>query len=53
MLEDDPIILSVYARKNDLLKTPGWKRLKHIASKIVREKRKLKQMIHRIHISKG
>ena len=38
MIEDDPISLALYARKNNLLKTPGWKRLNHIAQDTVRKK---------------
>ena len=29
--QDDPVSVAMYAKKNDLLKTPGWKRCKHIA----------------------
>jgi hypothetical protein len=53
MIEDDPITLSIYARKNDLLETPGWKKLKHIASKMVYENRKIHQMLHNSYIFKG
>ena len=28
---DDPVSCAIYARENDLLDTPGWKRFKHIA----------------------
>jgi hypothetical protein len=28
---DDPMSCAIYARENDLLDKPGWKRLKHIA----------------------
>jgi len=52
-IKDDPITVAVYARKNNLIDLPGWKRLKYIASKIVRNKRTLRQLIHRIHVSKG
>ena len=32
MMEDDPITLAIYARKNNLLNTPGWKQLKRVAT---------------------
>jgi hypothetical protein len=28
---DDPVSCAIYARENDLLDKPGWKRFKHIA----------------------
>jgi hypothetical protein len=37
MIKDGPITLAVYARKNNLLGVPGWKRLKNIASKVAKE----------------
>jgi hypothetical protein len=52
-IKDDPITVALYARKHNLLNLPGWKRLKYIASKIVRDKRSLRQTIHCIHISQG
>jgi hypothetical protein len=30
---DDPVSCAIYARENDLLDKPGWKRLKHIAKR--------------------
>ena len=30
---DDPVSCAIYARENDLLDTPGWKRFKHIAKR--------------------
>ena len=29
--QDDPVSVAMYAKKNDLLKTPGWKCCKHYA----------------------
>jgi hypothetical protein len=37
MIKDDSITLAIYARKNNLLGVPGWKRLKNIASKVAKE----------------
>ena len=53
MIEDDPISLALYARKNNLLKTPGWKRLSHIAQDTVRERNKLRNMLHQYHVCQG
>jgi hypothetical protein len=53
MIEDDPITLAIYARKNDLLKTPGWKRLSHIAQDVAKERNKIRSMIHQYHVCKG
>jgi hypothetical protein len=39
---DDPVSCAIYARENDLLDKPDWKRLKHIAK---REK-KLTRMVN-------
>jgi hypothetical protein len=30
---DDPVSCAIYARENDLLDKPGWKRFKHIANR--------------------
>jgi len=53
MIQDDPITLAKYARQNNLLKTPGWKRLSHIVQDIAREKSTFRSMAHQYHISKG
>ena len=31
--EDDPVTCAIYARDNDLLEKPGWKRFKGIAKR--------------------
>ena len=32
IIKDDPVSVATYASENNLLDTPGWKRLKHIAN---------------------
>ena len=41
--KSDPITLAKYARDNDLLETPGWKRLRHYAKNEKKLNRMLKQ----------
>ena len=53
MIQDDPITLAIYARKNNLLKTPGWKRLSHIAQDIAKERSELKRVVKNYNIMKG
>ena len=33
MIKDDPVTMALYARKNNLLETEGWKRLRRIAKR--------------------
>jgi ATP-dependent phosphoenolpyruvate carboxykinase len=40
---DDPVTCAVYAKKNNLLDTPGWKQFKKIARRHKRLVRMLKQ----------
>jgi len=40
IIADDPVTVAIYAKDNDLLDTPGWKRLKRIANR----SKKLKRM---------
>jgi hypothetical protein len=47
MAADDPITLALYARANNFLDTPGWKRFRHIATAITKERSK----IHQYHVS--
>jgi hypothetical protein len=35
---EDPVTTATYAQKHNMLKQPGWKRLKHVASKLVDNK---------------
>ena len=49
MIKDDPVSLAKYAEENDLLDTPGWKRLKSITS----NKTKLNRMLHQAKQKKG
>ena len=44
MRHDDPVTLAKYAKENDLLNTPGWKRLKHYVKSAKAMKRNLKQV---------
>ena len=53
MIADDPLTLAIYARKNNLLKTPGWKRLSHIAQDLVKERNQIRNMIHQHHVCQG
>ena len=53
MIEDDPISLALYARKHNLLSTPGWKRLSHIAQDTVRKRNTFRNMMHQYHVSQG
>jgi hypothetical protein len=53
MIEDDPISLALYARKNNLLTTPGWKRLNHIAQDTAKARNKIRSMLHQYHVCKG
>jgi hypothetical protein len=42
MAADDPTTLALYARANNLLDTPGWKRFRNIA----KERNLINKMIH-------
>ena len=42
MIGSDPVTMDVYAKENDLLETPGWKKLKSYA----RRAKKLLQMVN-------
>jgi hypothetical protein len=53
MASVDPITLAIYARENNHLDTPGWKRFCHIASDIAKERNKIRRMVHQYHVSKG
>ena len=53
MIEDDPISLALYATNNNLLKTPGWKRLNHIVQDTVMKRNKLRNMLHQYHVCQG
>jgi hypothetical protein len=39
---DDPVTCAIYARENDLLDKPGWKRFKHIA----KQEKKFTRMVN-------
>jgi hypothetical protein len=53
MAADDPITLVLYARANNLLDTPGWKRFRHIETAITKEHNKIRSLIHQYYVSKG
>jgi hypothetical protein len=38
IIRDDPVTSAIYAKKNNLLDKPVWKRLKHVARKLVPNK---------------
>ena len=43
IFEDDPLTLAIYAKKNNLLETEGWKQLKRIANREKKLLRTVKQ----------
>ena len=44
--QDDPITVSLYAQRNDLLDTPGWKECRGY----VKNPKKLSRMINQAHL---
>jgi hypothetical protein len=44
LIKDDPISVANYAEENNLLETPGWKRVKHFAKNKPRLARMVKQV---------
>ena len=48
MIADDPITCASYASQNDLLSTPGWKRLKPY----VKRKKKFVRMLRQAYLAK-
>jgi hypothetical protein len=48
MIKDDPVPVASYATDNNLLDTPGWKRIKHVA----RSKKRLNRMINQTKVNR-
>ena len=46
IIKDDPVSVASYAAENDLINTPGWKRVKHIA----KNQKKLQRMVNQARL---
>jgi hypothetical protein len=46
IIKDDPVSVASYAAENNLIDTPGWKRVKHIA----KNQKKLQRMVNQARL---
>jgi hypothetical protein len=53
IIRDDPATLAIYAKKNNLLDKPAWKRLNHVARNLVLVPNKLDANITTLNVRAG